>query len=569
MLVNVHVKNLALIEEVEISFENGLNILTGETGAGKSILIGSITLALGAKISGNILRNSEEEGLVELLFHIESQEKLNQLKELGVGSLEDGDVIISRKIMPNRSLTRVNGETRTLNEVREIAGLLINIHGQQETNELRHDSYCLGIVDQYCQKDSRKVLKELSDAHQIYRKLSSQYEELQLNDSEILREKDLLTYEIQEIESTPFHVGEDFELEETYHRFTNAKKLEEHACGAYELLSEKDQSVSDLIGLAYRELQSVASLDEEGKDLLEQIQNLEDLVNGLNMDLSNYRSSLLFDEEEFQEVEDHLNDLNRLKEKYGPTLEDVLENYNIRVERLNELEHLHEKREEVGQELESSKKKFFGLCDELSAIRKKASKELSKEIIQGLKELNFLDVQFEIVLEKVEPGKNGYDKVIFMISTNPGVAMQPVATVASGGELSRIMLAIKTVLSHKDGTECLIFDEVDAGISGRTAQMVSEKLAVIGSNHQTICITHLPQIAAMADYHFCIKKDSDDQETKTRVYLLKETTEKVEELSRLLGGAKITEQVRKNAEEMLALAKEYKSTHSLSQKTEG
>ncbi|MCI8744186.1 MAG: DNA repair protein RecN [Lachnospiraceae bacterium] len=559
MLTHLHVKNLALIEEAEIDFSEGLNILTGETGAGKSIVIGSVGLALGDKASREMLREGAEFGLVELVFQVSRESQRQRLMELGV-TLEEDQVIISRKISDKRSMNKINGETVPLSLLKETASVLIDIHGQHEHQSLLQKKKHLEILDEFSKEKLGSIREELGETYKNWKQLNETLKEAQLDEESRLREISLLEFQIDEIEKAALVPGEDEELEQQYRRMTNGRKILEAAGAAYTLTGYEDpQAAGGSIGRALRELQSVASFDEEMSPLLEQLTDIDGLLNDFNRDMAEYLDSLEFSEETFFETEERLNLLNQLKAKYGKTLEQVLSWQEASRERLEKLLDYDAYLLKLKKELSDTEEELSELCRQVSGIRKACAKKLCKEIRQHLVDLNFLDVQFEMQFESLpDYTALGTDDVEFLISVNPGEPLRPLMKIASGGELSRIMLAIKTVLADKDDIDAVIFDEIDVGISGRTAQKVSEKMMLIGKTRQVICITHLAQIAAMADSHYRIEKMAEHGETRTQIRKLFEE-ETIEELARILGGAKITDAVMKNAEEMKELAKGKKS----------
>lgn len=559
MLTHLHVKNLALIEEAEIDFSEGLNILTGETGAGKSIVIGSVGLALGDKASREMLREGAEFGLVELVFQVSRESQRQRLMELGV-TLEEDQVIISRKISDKRSMNKINGETVPLSQLKETASVLIDIHGQHEHQSLLQKKKHLEILDEFSKEELGSIREELGETYKNWKTLNETLKEAQLDEESRLREISLLEFQIDEIEKAALVSGEDEELEQQYRRMTHGRKILEAAGAAYTLTGYEDpQAAGGSIGRALRELQSVASFDEEMSPLLEQLTDIDGLLNDFNRDMAEYLDSLEFSEETFFETEERLNLLNQLKAKYGKTLEQVLSWQEASRERLEKLLDYDAYLLKLKKELSDMEEQLSKLCRQVSGIRKACAKKLCKEIRQHLVDLNFLDVQFEMQFESLpDYTALGTDDVEFLISVNPGEPLRPLMKIASGGELSRIMLAIKTVLADKDDIDAVIFDEIDVGISGRTAQKVSEKMMLIGKTRQVICITHLAQIAAMADSHYRIEKMAEHGETRTQIRKLYEE-ETIEELARILGGAKITDAVMKNAEEMKELAKGKKS----------
>ena len=559
MLEHLHVKNLALIREAEIDFTEGLNILTGETGAGKSIVIGSVALALGGKVAKDLVRPGADFGLAELVFSVTSERLKDRLKELDVIP-EDGQIILSRKIMNGKSINKINGETVTLNQLRETAALLIDVHGQHEHQSLLQKKKHLEILDEYAKEELQPIKEKLAAAYTEWKKLTEEQKNARMDEESRMRELSLLEFETKEIEDAGLSIGEDEELEQRYRKMTGAKRLMEAAGTAYGLTGyEEAEGAGTAIGRALRELQGVQSLDEDLRDLTGQLSDIDSLLNDFNRELSDYVSSLEFAGEEFEQVEERLNQLNHLKSKYGKTLEAVLEYGQRQQERLAALQDYDAYLARLGKETAGKERGLEGLREEAGGSRKRYAEVLCAKIRGHLIDLNFLDVEFELEFDRISGyTSGGFDDAEFVISTNPGESLRPLAKIASGGELSRIMLAIKTVLADKDQIETVIFDEIDVGISGRTAQKVSEKMMLIGRSRQVICITHLAQIAAMADTHFRIEKQVADGGTRTEIRRLTEA-ESVEELARILGGAEITDAVFQNASEMKELAGNKKS----------
>ncbi len=559
MLEHLHVKNLALIHEAEIDFTEGLNILTGETGAGKSIVIGSVALALGGKVAKDLVRPGADFGLAELVFSVTSERLKDRLKELDVIP-EDGQIILSRKIMNGKSINKINGETVTLSQLRDTAALLIDVHGQHEHQSLLQKKKHLEILDEYAKEELQPIKEKLAAAYTEWKKLTEEQKNARMDEESRMRELSLLEFETKEIEDAGLSIGEDEELEQRYRKMTGAKRLMEAAGTAYGLTGyEEAEGAGTAIGRALRELQGVQSLDEELTALTGQLSDIDSLLNDFNRELSDYVSSLEFAGEEFEQVEERLNQLNHLKSKYGKTLEAVLEYGQKQQERLAALQDYDAYLARLEKQTAEKERELEALCEEASVIRKRYAEVLCAKIRGHLIDLNFLDVEFELEFDRISGyTSGGFDDAEFVISTNPGEALRPLAKIASGGELSRIMLAIKTVLADKDQIETVIFDEIDVGISGRTAQKVSEKMMLIGRSRQVICITHLAQIAAMADTHFRIEKQVADGGTRTEIRRLTET-ESVEELARILGGAEITDAVFQNASEMKELAGNKKS----------
>ncbi len=554
MLRSLHVKNLALIDEIEVEFGEGLNILTGETGAGKSIILGSVNLALGGRYTRDIIRDGADYGFVELTFEIRDPGQIERLKALDVFP-EEGMVVLSRRLMEGRSVSRINGETVTMGLLREVSAVLIDIHGQHEHQSLLYKKNHLEILDAFAREEGAGCRQAVQEAYRDYRACEKELEEVSMDESQRAKEMAFLEFEVEEIEKAALQEGEDEELESAYRRMANGRKIAGNALEAYRYTSEDPDSASENLSRAIRALSEAAECDEGARQLQEQLVEVDSLLNDFNRELSDYSKSCEYSEEELYETENRLNEINRLKVKYGGTVGEILayqEQQAGKLEKLQDYEAYLAGLEKKAREAEALLAKA---CRSLSQVRKSQAAILEEAVQKGLEELNFADVRFEIHFEELKSYTgNGTDDVEFMISLNPGQPLRPLKDVASGGELSRIMLAIRTVMARRDDIETLIFDEIDVGISGRTAQKVSEKMALIGKTHQVICITHLAQIAAMADAHYVIEKTVEEMETRTRIRRLTEE-DSVRELARILGGARITNAVLTNAREMKELAK--------------
>ena len=548
MLLELHVKNLALIEKADVEFGEGLNILTGETGAGKSIIIGSVTMALGGKAPKGSIRPGADYAYIELVFSVAGEEKRKALRELDVEPTEDGLVIISRKLTSARSISRINDETVTMARLSQITGLLLDIHGQHEHQSLLYKSKHLEILDAYVKAATQPVKQTIADRYRIYRSLEEKLRGFDLDAESRIREADFLRFEIEEIEASALKEGEEEELTSVYRRYSHSRRIAECLGAAYEAVE------GEWLARALKEVEQASEYDESLGGIRDQLYDADSILRDAGREMSAYLDSMEMDEETFRKTEERLDLIHNLQAKYGPTVEAIFQKLEQKKKRLEELEDYDAHKKRMEQELEECRNGLEKLCTQLTGIRKKASRTLVKKIKQGLVDLNFLDVEFDMEFEKLDHfTPSGWDGAQFLISTNPGQPMRPLKDVASGGELSRIMLAIKTVLADSDDIPTLIFDEIDTGISGRTAQKVSEKLMLIARSHQVICITHLPQIAAMADSHFEIAKSASQGRTITTIRLL-DRQASVEELARLLGGARITEAVLKNAGEMKELA---------------
>ena len=520
--------------------------------------MGSVNLALGQKMSREMLRDEEKPALVELIFQVDNPRCVERLKEKEI-SVEEGQIIISRKLTGNRSISRLNGEVCTAAQIREISSLLLDIHGQHEHQSLLYGDRQLAILDVYGKEQILPAREKVRKAYQEYRDCADQLKALDMDEEQRNREKAFLEFEINEIEEAALIPGEDETLEDRYRKLSNARRIMETA-QMVRGMTGYEQGAADMTGNALKEFSRIADYDKDLAPLQEALVEIDSLLSDFCRDLSSYMDSLTFDEETFFETEKRLDLINSLKAKYGQTIHEILSYQKEQQEKLEKLQRFEENFRLLKEKLMQAEKILEEASHELSEIRKKYSKQLDEKIIEGLKELNFEDVDFSIRFDRRKNyTDNGYDAVEYEISTNPGESRKPLGQIVSGGELSRIMLAIKAILADKDQIDTLIFDEIDTGISGRTAQKVSEKMAVIGQHRQVLCITHLPQIAAMADTHFEIEKHVEGTETITQIHPL-EGEESVRELARLLGGAQITPAVLGNAREMKELAQQQKNT---------
>lgn len=555
MLKNIHVKSFALIDEVEINLASGLNILTGETGAGKSIIIDAVNFALGQRVSKDVVRDDAEYALSELVFEINDDKTKERLNQFDI-PLDDNEVLIQRKITNGKSTARINGETVTLSTLKLIAAGLIDIHGQHDNQSLLSKASQQNLLDTILSDELKELLIRMKDTYVNLNNKISEYE--QLNTKEAEKEIAFLQYELNEIDSASLHEGEDEALESDYKKMNNSKRIADLVSGAHRITGYDSEGAGSLIGRALPMIRQASSIDDDAKDLELILNDIDGLLNDFNRSIADYEMSLDFSDEDYKNTEDRLNLINSLKNKYGKSIKEILDKRDEFEDELNRLLNADEYKSALLSEITSLKKEAYKLCKEISAIRKKGANKLSGEIAEALLDLNFLDSQFEIKVTSDEENmkQSGYDDIEFFISTNPGEALKPLNQVASGGEMSRIMLAIKSVCAN-DSTATLIFDEIDTGISGRTAQKVSEKMSRIAKEHQVIVVTHLPQIAAMADTHFEISKSVNNGRTITSIETLSEEG-KIKELARMLGGVTITEKVLENAKDMKKQADEIK-----------
>lgn len=556
MLESLKVKNLALIEEAEVEFDEGLNVLTGETGAGKSILIGSINLALGAKADKDFIRTGKEFAYVELVFYTEDEKVLKKAEEMEIYP-EDNRFIISRKISQTKSVSKINGETVTIKQVKNLSELLLDIHGQHEHQSLLKESKQKAILDMYAGEEVAELKNSLKEEYRKYQDEKKHLEEESFDEETRKRELSLAEFEYQEIRDAKLSVGEDEQLEAAYKKMIHSKKILEgiNLVAAY-TGSDSDDGAGSLIGRAVSRMRAIEGYDSELETLSGQLSEIEEYLSDFHRNMNSYMQGMEFDEGDFRSTEDRMNEINRLKAKYGNSIEEILKHQKECEELIDRYSNYEVFREKRKKQVEECYGKVMELCQKISMLRTQYAVILEEEIKTALKELNFLQVQFSIRVTKEESklSTDGCDMVEMIISTNPGEAMKPLANVVSGGELSRIMLAIKTCLAAKDEINTLIFDEIDTGISGKTAWLVSEKMGKLSKCHQLLCITHLPQIAARANTHLFIEKNITDDTTLTGISKLSEE-ESIEEMARMLGGISITQAVRNNALEMKKMAK--------------
>lgn len=559
MLINLHVKNLALIKEADVDFSKGLIVLTGETGAGKSLLLGSVNIALGNKVSKDIIRTGAQFALVELTFQVD-EVCASKLKQMDI-FMEEGNIItVSRKISESRSVSKINGETVNVNVLKKVMGMLVDIHGQHEHQSLLYVSNHLNILDKYAKKEMADILKGLSAEYGNYTELKSRLSSYNIDEAQRMREIEFSMYEVNEIENANLIPGEDEELEEQYKKLTNSENIVETLSSVYGLIGyDSMQSAGELISKATQEISSISNFDEKINGFKETLFDIDSVCRDLSAEISDYTGELEYDPREVSRISERLDTINHLKLKYGKTIDDILQYQDKKQSYLDELNNYSEKIDQIKGLITESREKLQVLSERASKIRKTAAKELENSITDALKDLNFLSVDFKInITKKDKITDKGFDNVEFMISTNPGEPVRPLAKVASGGELSRIMLAIKSLLAGEDEIETLIFDEIDTGISGKTASMVAEKLAKISANHQVICISHLSQIAAMADSHYLIKKDMEDNSTATNIVKLTRE-ESIKEIVRINGDGTMTDAAVAHAIEMKDMADRTKS----------
>ncbi len=554
MLESITVKNLALIRESEITLTPGLNILTGETGAGKSIILGSIRLALGERATKDVIRQGAEYASIELVFTSKDEAVANKMRQLDIPTEPDGSIYINRRIMESRSVAKCNGEPITGKALRELASMLINIHGQNDTQTLLDAKNYREILDRFIYDTKSDEFAHMSNAYREYSSSLSELREAGNIDDNREKDVELATFEVQEIENARLSLGEDEQLEEKYNLMKNSVRIVEalgKAVGALDI----DNGTGAGIGVALRELNGVASYDDSINELIGELNTAEDIIRESLRSMNDYVTSLDFDDMEYRQVEERLNVINHLKDRYGDSVEAILQYAAERKQYIEKMADYDAYLEMLRAKEAAAKKAALEAAHKLSDIRRDGAKMLEKRLSENLQSLNFQNVDFKIdvISDDEQLGVNGVDDIRFLVSFNVGEPLRSLNEVASGGELSRFMLALKALTADADSVETLIFDEIDAGISGKTAWSVSEKMSSIAKESQVIAITHLAQIAAMADTHFVIEKNVVDDSTVTQIARL-DATGHMNEIARLLSGGELTDVSTANAKELIEQA---------------
>lgn len=560
MLIHLRVQNIALIDEVAVDLEEGLNVLTGETGAGKSIILGAINLALGGRGSKELLRDPSQPATVDLFFVEEKHSVLEKLAEMGIAA-EDGEILISRRFTAGgRSTCQINQTMVTTQQVKQVAALLIDIHGQHEHQSLLDGSKHIDILDRFI-SEIEPLKKELKEKWEEARKIQKEWEDYQQKGKDRERLLSLMQYEIDEIEETAWKENEEEVLKEERKKLLYSERLQAGCLGAYTLIRQggrEGQPALDALESALMKLKDIEAYDLEFfapyvASLEEQVAVLQDMAS----DLRQYGETLEAQPQRLTEVEERLDQIQHLQNKYGQSRELVMAYYEKTKREQERLLNLAQTIDELEKKRSQKQEEMRQLAQKMTKLRLSAAKKVEEEITSVLATLQFNEPIFKICREEKEISPKGADQILFHIRTNVGEALQPLQQIASGGEMSRVMLAIKTVLAKQDEIGTLIFDEIDTGISGRTAQSVAEKMSRIALYHQVICVTHLPQIAALADCHMRIEKTVSKEHTATQIQVLTQP-QVTEELARMLGGTQITEAVRQNAVEMKKLADDWK-----------
>ena len=555
MLEHLHIKNVALIKESEISFGEGLNILTGETGAGKSMVIDSLQFALGGRAGKDFLRHGEKMASVEALFAVQSSALQEKLEENGIEPEEDGSVLITRTLSETgKSVCRVNGSTVTVSMLKEIAEDLIDIYGQHEHQSLLNPSKHIRLLDRFCGAGFGDAMEEYKASFSALKEIDKQLDALMGNESQREQRMDILSFQKDEMEAAAIKAGEEEDLLEQKKRLGSMEKLMRLTGESIALLydgNDRMPSACDQLGDALSKLQEAAEYDHTLTPFVDALADAYAAVEDTARELKREADKQENDPEALEQIEERLQIIYKLKRKYGGTVEAVLAFYDKVVEELDFLANSNEKVAELMAIREKEQKKLTAYAETLTARRKDTAEQVAEQIETALRDMEMKDARFHIQIdEKSDWTADGKDKVEFLISANAGESLKPLAKIASGGEMSRVMLALKTVLVDADDIGTFIFDESDTGVSGRTARKVGEKMRFLGGKRQILCITHLPQIAAMADSHFLIEKESDGEETTTKVTPLTEEGS-VGEVARLMGGSDVTETTLAAARELI------------------
>lgn len=560
MLQQLYIKNVALIDEALIEFDKGLNILSGETGAGKSIVIGSLAFVLGARATKDFIKKDQDFAMVEALLTLKADTTKEEIRELGVDIDEDSSVLISRTFNKSgRNICKVNGRPATLGMIKEICEKLIDIHGQHEHQSLLNPAKHILLLDRFCETELLEHKQNLINLIKQYKQILNQILDLSMGkDREDLI--DFFNYQITEIENAKLCENEESILLEERKILSQSEKLKNLYTQSIELLSTQEMSAIDKIGIAINNVQSIINIDSDKSTIYDDLQDVYAKLEEIIRDLKKYDNNIEYNNDRLDEIEHRLDLIQKLKRKYGATIQEILQFKEETKIKLDNLINSEEKILNLYKKRENIEKQIKQACINISNIRKEKALYLEKNIEKHLFDLGMQNSKFKIDIKQKDTfNQNGFDKVEFLICTNLGEDVKPLSKIASGGEMSRVMLSLKAVLSFVDTIDTFIFDEIDSGISGRTAQMVAEKMSLLSKNNQIICITHLPQIAAMGDQHFLINKFYDSKNTKTSIEKLKDS-EIVEEIARMTGGATITDFTLASAKEMLDQANKIKAS---------
>ena len=554
MLNQLSVRNVAVIDKLDINLHDGVSVLTGETGAGKSIIIDSINMILGDRANKELVRYGTDKAVVQAVFDA-PKSVINILEENDI-DVEDGTVIITRQVTKEgKSVARINGMVVTLNILREISDRLINIHGQHDNQALLTPIRHITFLDAYA--DNEEYINRYKDILSKKREIEKKISSLEMDEQEKMQRIDLLEYQVNEIKKASLEKGEEDDLREQRDIYTNAEQITKSVNEAYMNLYEGDeiQSAYDGISIAVNEISQISDLNPQLKSIYDTLNEIMYSLEDTAHEIKEFGETVEFDEQTLNEIEERLDLISRLKRKYGNSIEEILAYLKKAESELNDIKLSDERTNELKEELKNITKELKEKGNVLTQRRENAAKVLEENIEKSLHELNMEKSKFKVSIENDGTFyDNGMDKVEFLISTNPGEPLKPLVKIASGGELSRVMLAIKSILADSDGVDTMIFDEIDTGVSGKAAMSIAKKLAVIAKNKQVICITHLPQLTAMADNHYLIQKNTDGELASTTLKELDEEGRELE-LARIIDGGEVTELALSHAKQMLENAK--------------
>ena len=562
MLTHLSIKNIAVIDKAQIDFADGFNILTGETGAGKSIIINSLNILKGERAAKDLIRSGEQSARVDGIFSVSDEIKSEIENLIGI-EIEDNEIMISREFnLEGRNTVRINGSAVTLSMLKEIGEFFVNIHGQHDSTSLLVKKSHMGFLDNFGGENLKNALDDYAKVYSEYKNTKAELDALSTDETEKERRTDLLKYQIEEIEVANLTPDEEDELTERRNFLANAQKISENCLSAFDKLydgEETGNSAHDLIWEAVKLLEQVTEFNSELEGICTELTDMTYIISDHSHTIKKLADSLDSNDYELNEIEERLDLIYNLKRKYGANVGDVLKYLDKIKKEYEQIEHSDEQIKFLTEKLKNLELKRLEKAEAVSLIRKENAKILSEKICKELAELEMSKTVFEVKIEDTEFSQTGKDDVEFLISTNLGEMPKPLAKIASGGELSRIILAIKSVITGEKSAGTLIFDEVDTGVSGKTAQKIGEKLYKMTKSAQVICITHLAQIAALADRHFLIEKNTENGRTRTEITPL-DGDMRVNEIARIIGGETITDLTRENAKEQITLADKIKKS---------
>ena len=561
MLNSLYIENFAIIDKINVDFTDGLNIITGETGSGKSILIEAFELLLGQRFNKSFIRDSSKKTIVEATFTIADNSKIKFLEDMGY-NVEDGVIIISRIVDTNlKSINKLNNRSITLNTLNELMSKFVDIHGQNGTQSLLNKDFYLDLIDSFDKEETFKIKTELRGILNNITEYKKAYKSFNISNEEKDRQLDIINYQIEEISQIDLENLDEEELENEYNKLSNVNLIKNNIGEILNMYSDEnynEQDINTMFNIVLSKMDSICEFDNEVNSFKQDLDKIYYEMDDLFSRISSYSSSIYQDEFKLNDLENKIAIITNLKRKYGKSIDDII-SFKIDLEnRLKELNEITENKRKFKELIDSEHKKGIELSDRLHSIRKQIVSKLENLIVQNLKDLNMKHADFKVKFEKLSDfNEKGYDSLDFLIKTNLGQDLKPMASIASGGEISRIMLGFKSVISDFEDINTLIFDEIDTGISGRTALVVGEKLIDLSKDKQVISISHLPQIASLSDNHILIEKIDCDNETKSILKVLT-PEEKVNEISRLIGGINITETTTEQAKLMINQANELK-----------